>query len=179
MARVAFFPCYLLSSLVFLLFLSSTNAFSIKEATINDLQLAFRKNQLTSTQLVNFYIGEIHRLNSVLNGIIEINPDAINQANNADYQRKVKAPGSLVGLHGIPILLKDNIGTKDRLNTTAGSLALFRSVVARDAGVVTKLRKAGAIILGKASMTEWAAFRSLILPNGFSARGGQGKVGSN
>ena len=79
-------------------------------------------------------------------------------------------------LHGIPILLKDNIGTKDKLNTTAGSFALLGSVVPRDAGVVTKLRKAGAIILGKASLSEWAAFRSLIAPNGWSARGGEGKV---
>jgi amidase len=86
------------------------------------------------------------------------------------------APGALVGLHGIPILLKDNIATKDKLNTTAGSFALLRSVVPRDAGVVAKLRKSGAIILGKASLSEWAAFRSLNAPNGFSARGGQGKV---
>ncbi|XP_065867318.1 probable amidase At4g34880 [Euphorbia lathyris] len=168
----------LASSFIFILILSSTtnaSSFPFKEATIKDLQLAFKQNQLTSTQLVEFYIGEIHRLNSVLNGVIEINPDAIYQAKRADYQRKVKASGSLVGLHGIPILLKDNIATKDKLNTTAGSLALFRSVVPRDAGVVVKLRKAGAIILGKASMTEWAAFRSSFMPNGFSARGGQGK----
>ncbi|WCJ42171.1 Glutamyl-tRNA(Gln) amidotransferase subunit A [Euphorbia peplus] len=163
---------------VFILVLTSTSnasSFPIKEATVDDLQLAFTQNKLTSTQLVEFYIGEIRSLNSVLNGVIEINPDAIYQAKRADYERKVKASGSLVGLHGIPILLKDNIGTKDKLNTTAGSLALFRSVVARDAGVVMKLRKAGAIILGKASMTEWAAFRSLVMPNGFSPRGGQGK----
>ncbi|XP_015893424.3 LOW QUALITY PROTEIN: probable amidase At4g34880 [Ziziphus jujuba] len=86
-----------------------------------------------------------------------------------------KASGSLSGLHGIPVLLKDNIGTKDKLNTTAGSFALLGSVVPRDAGVVARLRNAGAIILGKASLSEWASFRSLNAPNGWSARGGQGK----
>ncbi|KAJ4826112.1 hypothetical protein Tsubulata_010965 [Turnera subulata] len=151
------------------------NAFSIREASINDLQLAFKDNQLSSRQLVQFYIGEINRLNPVIRGVIEINPDALHQADKADYERRVKAPGSLVGLHGIPVLLKDNIGTKDKLNNTAGSFALLRSIVPRDAGVVMKLRKAGAIILGKASMSEWASFRSLKAPNGFSARGGQGK----
>ncbi|KAJ0076981.1 hypothetical protein Patl1_36075 [Pistacia atlantica] len=168
------------STLLMILLSISTNtissyAFSIREATISDLQLAFKQHQLTSRQLVEFYLGEISRLNPVLNGIIEVNPDALHQADKADYERKVEAPGSLSGLHGIPILLKDNIATKDKLNTTAGSLALLGSIVPRDAGVVTKLRKTGAIIFGKASLSEWAAFRSLSAPNGFSARGGQGK----
>jgi amidase len=81
--------------------------FSIREATIGDLQLAFEQNQLTSRQLVEFYIREIRRLNSVLNGVIEVNPDALYQADKADHERKAKAytPGSLSGLHGIPILL--------------------------------------------------------------------------
>ncbi|KAF2289964.1 hypothetical protein GH714_039338 [Hevea brasiliensis] len=175
MENNTFLKFSLLSLLILVVVTVTSHGFLIKEATIYDLQLAFKQNQLTSRQLVEYYIGEIRRLNSVLNGIIEINPDALYQADKADYERRVKAPGSLVGLHGIPILLKDNIGTKDKLNTTAGSFALFRSVVPQDAGVVMKLKKAGAIILGKASMTEWAAFRSLTLPNGFSARGGQGK----
>ncbi|GAY66530.1 hypothetical protein CUMW_249440 [Citrus unshiu] len=119
---------------------ANSYAFSIKEATIEGIQLAFRQNQLASRQLVQFYIGEIRRLNPVLNAVIE-----------------------------------DMIGTNDKLNTTAGSFALLGSVVARDAGVVMKLRKAGAIIMGKASLSEWADFRSLQAPNGFSARGGQGK----
>ncbi|OWM83942.1 hypothetical protein CDL15_Pgr004373 [Punica granatum] len=150
----------------------------IKEATITDIRLAFKQNKLTSRQLTQFYLGQIQKLNSILNGVIEINPDALYQADNADRERHAKGPshyGSLPGLHGIPILLKDNIGTKDRLNTTAGSFALLRSVVARDAGVVAELRQAGAVILGKASMSEWAAFRSVNAPNGWSARGGQGK----
>jgi amidase len=107
---------------------------------------------------------------------MDTNPDALFQADKADYERRIKAPGSLAGLHGIPILLKDNIATKDKLNTTAGSFALLGSVVPRDAGIVVKLRKAGAIILGKASLNEWAGFMSVKAPNGFSARGGQGEV---
>ncbi|KAK7312240.1 hypothetical protein VNO77_35971 [Canavalia gladiata] len=153
----------------------SAQEFSIKEASISEIQLAFKQNKLTSRQLVEFYLGEIRRLNPVLKGVIEVNPDALSQADTADYERKNKAATPLVGLHGIPILLKDNIGTKDKLNTTAGSFALLGSMVPRDAAVVSKLRKAGAIILGKASLSEWAAFRSLKAPNGFSARGGQGK----
>lgn len=149
---------------------------SIREANIRDLQLAFKHNQLTSRRLVEFYLGEIQRLNPVLKGVIEVNPDAVYQADKADRERKAKAPCSLYGLHGIPVLLKDNIGTKDKLNTTAGSLALLGSVVPRDAGVVAKLRKAGVIILGKASLSEWANFRSLNAPNGWSARGDRGKV---
>ncbi|KAA0049736.1 putative amidase isoform X2 [Cucumis melo var. makuwa] len=148
---------------------------SIREATVHDLQLAFKQNQLTSRELVNFYIGEIRRLNPVVHGVIEINPDALMQAYKADREREANKPGSLCGLHGIPILLKDTIGTKDKLNTTAGSFALLGSIVPRDAGIVKRLRKAGAIILGKASLSEWADFRSLTAPAGLSARGGQGK----
>ncbi|XVF00926.1 hypothetical protein REPUB_Repub04eG0044200 [Reevesia pubescens] len=153
----------------------TNSTFSIKEATIKDIKLAFERNQLTSRQLVKFYLLEIDRLNGLLKGVIEVNPDALLQADAADEERKCKAHGSLPDLHGIPILLKDNIGTKDKLNTTAGSFALLGSVVRRDSGVVAKLRKAGAIILGKASLTEWANFRSLNATPGFSPRGGQGK----
>ncbi|XP_050263254.1 probable amidase At4g34880 [Quercus robur] len=128
---------------------------SIEEATVNDIQLAFMQNQLTSRKLVEFYLKQICRLNPVLKGVLEVNPDALYQADKADHERKFKASGSLSPLHGIPILLKDNIATEDKLNTTAGSYALLGSVVPRDAGVVTKLRKAGAIILGKATLSEW------------------------
>ncbi|KAI3446224.1 hypothetical protein Pfo_002889 [Paulownia fortunei] len=155
--------------------INTCDALSIREATIQDLQSAFQQNQLTTRQLVEFYLNEIKRLNPLLKGVIEVNPDALYLADKADQERKVKPPGSLSRLHGIPILLKDNISTKDKLNTTAGSFALLGSVVPRDAGVVMKLRKAGAIILGKASLSEWASFRSLTAPNGWSARGGQGK----
>ncbi|KAG2705925.1 hypothetical protein I3760_05G079900 [Carya illinoinensis] len=154
---------------------SAGYGFSIREAVISDLQLAFKQNQLTSRRLVEFYLREIQRLNPVLKGVIEVNPDAVYQADKADRERKAKAPCPLSGLHSIPVLLKDNIGTKDKLNTTAGSLALLGSVVPRDAGVVAKLRKAGAVILGKASLSKWANFRSLNAPNGWSARGDRGK----
>ncbi|KAM3695549.1 hypothetical protein ACJW31_07G141000 [Castanea mollissima] len=148
---------------------------SIEEATVHDIQRAFKQNQLTSRKLVEFYLKQISRLNPVLKGVLEVNPDALYQADKADHERKLKAPGSLSPLHGIPILLKDNIATKDKLNTTAGSYALLGSVVPRDADVVTKLRKAGAIILGKATLSEWCHFRTFESPNGWSARGGQGK----
>ncbi|KAL5561151.1 hypothetical protein UlMin_030898 [Ulmus minor] len=153
----------------------SANGLSIKEATLYDLQQAFKHRQLTSRQLVEYYIEEIYRLNPLLNAVIEVNPNALYHADKADYERKAKSHGSLPWLHGIPVLLKDNIGTKDKLNATAGSFALLGSIVPRDAGVVAKLRKAGAIILGKASLSEWANFRSLNAPAGWSARGGQGK----
>ncbi|CAI9765463.1 unnamed protein product [Fraxinus pennsylvanica] len=169
-----------LSILVASIMLSHSNsnkcyAFSIREASIDDLRTAFNQKQLTSTQLVDFYLEEIRNLNPILKGVIEVNPDALLQARKADEERKVKKLDSLSALHGIPILLKDNIATNDKLNTTAGSFALLGSVVPRDAGVVKKLRKAGAVILGKASMSEWANFRSYNAPNGWSARGGLGK----
>ena len=85
------------------------------EATIDDLQLAFKQNQLTSRQLVEFYIGEIREINSVLKGVIEVNLDAPYEAGKADHERNAKAPRSLSGLHGIPILIKDTIGTKEKL----------------------------------------------------------------
>ncbi|KAH0746928.1 hypothetical protein KY285_008585 [Solanum tuberosum] len=98
-----------------------------------------------------------------------------NLLNKADQERKSNAPKSLSRLHGIPVLVKDNIATKDKLNTTAGSLALVGSIVPQDAGVVKKLRNVGAIILGKATMTEWAASRAtnLLMPNGWNGRLGQ------
>ncbi|KAJ0010522.1 hypothetical protein Pint_34368 [Pistacia integerrima] len=165
---------YLLSLLLLILLIVSS-AFSIKEATIEELQFAFKQNQLTSRQLVEFYLGEISRLNPVLRGVIEVNPDALYLADKADQERKAGAARSKLGLHGVPILVKDNIATKDKMNTTAGSFALLGSVVPRHAFVVTKLIQAGAIILGKASMTEWAHFRSYEQPGGWCARSGQGK----
>ncbi|KAI8554103.1 hypothetical protein RHMOL_Rhmol05G0071700 [Rhododendron molle] len=114
------------------------------------------------------------KLNPILGGVIEVNPDALQQADVVDRERRAEAPGSCYGLHGIPVLLKDNIATKDKFNTTAGLFVLLGSVVPRDAGVVMKLRRAGAIILGKASLSELMDFRSLTAPEGWSARGGQG-----
>ncbi|KAI3698833.1 hypothetical protein L2E82_42689 [Cichorium intybus] len=144
--------------------------FNIREATIPEIQTAFKQNKLTSKSLVEFYIHEIQKLNPIYKAVIEVNPDALHEAQKADEERKVNAPKSRFGLHGIPILVKDNIATKDKLHTTAGSYALLKSVVPRDAGVVKKLRESGAIILGKASLSEWAHFRSSNIPSGWNAR---------
>src|SRR5581483_3928890 len=100
-----------------------------------------------------------------------LNPDALASADALDEGRRIKGPRGL--LHGIPILLKDNIATADRMETTAGSLALLGSRPARDAFVAQRLREAGALILGKANLSEWANFRSTTSSSGWSARGGQ------
>ncbi|KAK8935387.1 Fatty acid amide hydrolase [Platanthera zijinensis] len=153
----------------------STAAIDYGESTISDIQSYFADGSLTSRQLVSFYLTRIQSLNPYLRAVIEVNPDALSDADIADRQR---LSGSLLSrgiLHGIPILLKDNIATRDRLNTTAGSFALLGSVVQRNAGVAGRLRSAGAIILGKASLSEWANFRTDHAPNGWCARSGQGK----
>ncbi|BFG30865.1 hypothetical protein CerSpe_171390 [Prunus speciosa] len=107
---------------------------------------------MTLRKLVEFYLQEICRLNSVLHVVIEVNPYALYQANKAGCQGKAKASNYYYGLHGIPILLKDNIGTKDKLNTIDASLALLGLVVPHDADIVSKLREVRAIILWKASV---------------------------
>ena len=159
---------------------SKTQKFPIKEATIKDLQTAFHENKLTSKELVQFYLNRIQKLNPVLRAVIEVNPDALHQAEETDKRRenakKSTSFRSAGQLNGIPVLLKDLIGTKDKMNTTAGSYALLGSVVGRDAGVVRRLRNAGAIILGKASLSEWAHFRSFLVPNGWCARTGLGQA---
>ncbi|KAK3412657.1 hypothetical protein EUGRSUZ_I01382, partial [Eucalyptus grandis] len=150
-------------------------ALSLEEASARDLQLAFRQDKLTSRQLTKFYLYRIRRLNPLLRGVTEVNPDALRQADRADRERKAKPHGLLPVLHGIPILLKDNIATKDKMNTTAGSFALLGSVVPRDAGVVARLRSAGTVLLGKASLSEWAHYRFSGGHSGWCARSGQGK----
>ncbi|XP_019450964.1 PREDICTED: putative amidase C869.01 isoform X1 [Lupinus angustifolius] len=144
--------------------------FNIIEATIQDIQASFTRNDLSSKQLVDFYLHQIHSLNPTLRAVLEINPHARDQADEADNERRQLQ--SLGMLHGIPVLLKDSIGTKDKMNTTAGSYALVGSKVARDAHVVKKLRDAGAVILGKASLTEWYGSRSSLMPDAWCARGG-------
>ncbi|CAL5086757.1 unnamed protein product [Urochloa decumbens] len=146
-----------------------SGAFELEEATVDAIQLGFRNGTLTSAALVRFYLDQIARLNPLLRAVIEVNPDALAQAARADAERRRGASGG--ALHGVPVLLKDNIATRDRLNTTAGSLALLGSVVPRDAGVVARLRAAGAVILGKANPSEWSNFRPV--ESGWSARGGQ------
>ncbi|KAL0422879.1 UNVERIFIED_CONTAM: putative amidase [Sesamum latifolium] len=153
--------------------------FTIEEASIEEIRQAFGEGRLTARKLVDFYLHQIETLNPVLRGVIEVNPDAQQLADESDREKeRSKMGGRLVELgelHGIPVLLKDTIGTNDKLNTTAGSYALLGSKVSRDAGVVERLREAGAIILGKASLSEWYKFRSLSgVPNGWCARAGQG-----
>ncbi|KAJ9189601.1 hypothetical protein P3X46_000875 [Hevea brasiliensis] len=167
---------FLVPLFISLLLTINSKAFTIEEATIYDIQQAFSQNKLTATQLVDFYITQIKTLNPLLRSVIEVNPDAQYQAQKADEERRNNQGGRSLGdLHGIPVLLKDTFATKDKMNTTAGSYALLGSVVPRDATVVERLRRAGAVILGKASLSEWYNFRSLgHIPNGWCARAGQG-----
>jgi len=153
---------------------AGSGQFEFQEATVDAIQLGFRSGTLTSMALVRFYLDQIARLNPLLRAVIEVNPDALVQAERADAERSASGGRCAAGLHGVPVLLKDNIATRDRLNTTAGSLALLGSVVRRDAGVAARLRRAGAVILGKANPSEWSNFRQV--DPGWSARGGQTKV---
>ena len=139
-------------------------------ATVLDLQDHMNKHRFTSAQLTSFYLSRIAELNPELHAVIETNPDALSEAVASDVHRKLE--GSRGPLDGIPVLLKDNVGTGDREHTTAGSFALLGDNPA-DAFLVTKLRAAGAVILGKANLSEWANFRSLTSSSGWSGRGGQ------
>ncbi len=150
--------------------------FELNEATIADLQLQMQRGERTARQIAEMYLGRIEAVDKkgpAINAVIELNPDALNIADEMDRERKA---GRIRGpLHGIPILLKDNIDTGDRMMTTAGSLALEGHRAAQDAFVVKKLREAGAVILGKTNLSEWANFRSTRSSSGWSSRGGQTK----
>ena len=146
---------------------------NIVEANVADLQAAMQSGKLTSQKLVKLYlarIGAIDKSGPRINAIIELNPDALSIAKALDLERKVK--GARGPLHGIPILLKDNIATADKMQTTAGSLALIGAKPPRDAFLVTRLREAGAVILGKTNLSEWANMRSTRSTSGWSGRGG-------
>ncbi len=139
------------------------------EATIPKLEHLMASGRLTAVELVEGYLARIAELNPLLHAVIEVNCDALQIARQRDKERQA---GQIRGpLHGIPIIVKDNIATKDDMQTTAGSLALLFSEVPRDAVVVRLLRQAGAIILGKANLSEWANFRGFAPFNGWSARG--------
>ncbi|HKE64835.1 MAG TPA: amidase family protein, partial [Micromonosporaceae bacterium] len=146
------------------------NGINLDTATVLDLQKDIRNHKLSSVALTAFYLARIHRLNPSLHAVIETNPDAIHDAIASDLHRVIH--GARSPLEGIPVLLKDNVGTGDREHTTAGSFALIGDNPA-DAFLVTRLRAAGAIILGKANLSEWANFRSLTSSSGWSGRGGQ------
>ncbi|GIJ49050.1 amidase [Virgisporangium aliadipatigenens] len=144
----------------------------LDRATVLDLQKAMNGGRFTSAALTAFYLKRIERLNPVLHAVIETNPDAARLA--ADSDRHRRREGARSALEGVPVLLKDNVDTADRQHTTAGSYALVASTPARDAELARRLRAAGAILLGKANLSEWANFRSTNSSSGWSARGGQG-----
>lgn len=147
--------------------------FEWEEATIAELQAALVKGSISSLSLTREYLGRIRELDSAgpkVNSVIEINPEALAIARELDRERKAKGPRG--PMHGIPVLLKDNIATHDRMMTTAGSLALLGSIAPEDAFIVRKLREAGAVILGKTNLSEWANFRSNRSTSGWSGRGG-------
>ncbi len=148
----------------------------LEEQTIADLQAAMESGQYTARQLVEMYSERITALNTnrpMLRAVIEMNPDALAIAEKLDRERAEHGPRG--PLHGIPILLKDNIDTADGMETTAGSLALVGVKRAQDAHVAARLREAGAVILGKGNMSEWANFRSTHSSSGWSGRGGQAR----
>jgi amidase len=148
--------------------------FELDEITIDDLQKAFQSGQYSSRSLSEKYlarVAEIDKAGPRVNAVIELNPDALHIADALDQERRSKGPRG--PLHGIPVLIKDNIDTSDRMNTTAGSLALLGSRGApNDAFVAAQLRKAGAVILGKTNLSEWANIRSSHSTSGWSGRGG-------
>jgi amidase len=149
-------------------------AFPLEEATAVQLQDYMTSGRYTSRQIVELYlrrIEEIDRNGPALRAVIEVNPDAVAIADALDAERKAKGPRG--PLHGIPVLIKDNIDTADSMLTTAGSLALTDSRPAKDAFLVDRMRAAGVVILGKTNLSEWANFRSTHSTSGWSGRGGQ------
>ena len=152
----------------------ASSSFDLTEATIADLSARMRSGRDTAVSIVSKYLARIHAMDKqgpTINAIIELNPDALSIARALDAERKQKGPRG--PLHGIPILIKDNIDTGDRMMTTAGSLALAGSPAPRDAFIVERLRAAGAIVLGKTNLSEWANYRSTHSVSGWSGRGGQ------
>ncbi|MDV2685797.1 amidase family protein [Alkalihalophilus lindianensis] len=142
------------------------------EATIEDLQEKMNKKEVTSRELTLHYLKRIATYDQSLSSVLEINPEAVHIAASLDVERERVGARSI--LHGIPILLKDNIDTGDKMHTSAGTLVLKYSYAKKDAFLVQKLRDAGVVILGKTNMSEWAFFMSSEgMPSGYSARGGQ------
>jgi amidase len=144
---------------------------NVEEVGVSTLRAWMESGQASARQIVEAYVARIEQLDGRLRSVLEVNPDAVAIADALDQER---AAGQVRGpLHGIPILLKDNIDTADQMETTAGSLALLGNKPARDATVAAKLRAAGAILLGKTNMSEWANFRSTRSSSGWSGRGRQ------
>jgi amidase len=150
--------------------------FELKEATIDQLQEKMKNGTYTSESITSMYLKRIETIDKAgpaLNAVIEINPDALAIAKAMDKERK---EGKIRGpLHGIPVLIKDNINTGDKMMTTAGALALVGNKATEDAFIIKRLREAGAVLLGKTNLSEWANFRSTRSSSGWSSRGGQTK----
>src|SRR5438093_4220749 len=148
--------------------------FELEEATIAELQAGMKAGKYTARGLTAAYaqrIDALDRKGPALRAVLEVNPDALAQAEALDAERKAKGPRG--PLHGVPVLVKDNIATRDRMQSTAGSLALVGVAPPRDAFIVERLRASGAVILGKANLSEWAKFRSTHSSSGWRGRGGQ------
>lgn len=144
----------------------------ILETTIFDLQAKMKSGELSARKLVEIYSERIREVDLKIKSVVEINPDALMIADKMDKERKKGKIRSM--MHGIPVLIKDNIDTADKMKTTAGSLALMNAPTPKqDAFIVKKLRDAGAVILGKTNLSEWANFRSTKSISGWSGRGGQ------
>ena len=151
-------------------------AFEFDEITITNLQDAMKSGKRTARSITEKYLARIDQIDKqgpAINAVIELNPDALAIADALDKERKDKGPRG--ALHGIPVLIKDNIDTADKMMTTAGSLALLGSRPSKDSVVAQKLRDAGAVILGKTNLSEWANIRSNHSTSGWSGRGGQTK----
>ena len=151
---------------------SEANGVELEEATVAGLQAAMASGQTSGRKIAEGYLARIAEIDKKLNSIIELNPDALAIADDMDKERKsskIRGP-----LHGIPVVIKDNIDTADKMHTTAGSLALLDAPAPKqDAFIVKQLRDAGAVILGKTNLSEWANFRSSKSSSGWSGRGGQ------
>lgn len=151
--------------------------FVLNEVTIDQLQQMMKEGKLTSKSITQLYLKRIDAIDKkgpAINSVIEINPDALKIAEEMDKERKA---GKLRGpMHGIPVLIKDNIDTADKMMTTAGATALIGNIASEDAFVVKKLRAAGAVLLGKTNLSEWANFRSTRSTSGWSSRGGQTRM---
>ncbi|HET9407928.1 MAG TPA: amidase [Candidatus Sulfotelmatobacter sp.] len=152
---------------------ADVSPFELDEITISELQDGMKSGKFTAQSLVEKYTNRIHETDKsgpAVNSVIELNPDAMSIAASLDQERQAK--GARGPLHGIPILIKDNIDTADKMMTTAGSLALVGSKPPKDSFVAQRLRAAGAVILGKTNLSEWANIRSLHSTSGWSGRGG-------
>lgn len=150
--------------------------FKLNEITIDELQQKMSNGEFTSRSITEMYLNRINAIDKNgyhLNSVIELNPDALAIADKMDEERKDnKVRGSM---HGIPVLIKDNINTGDKMMTSAGALALVGNIASKDAFIIKQLRAAGAVILGKTNLSEWANFRSTRSTSGWSSRGGQTK----